>query len=302
MTHKLLLLLYKIIPFKKQYVILIKKIFPDYYEPSYIPEGFFKIKDDVSGKYISMFIRSDSNIEREIFWNGLYGKWEKESLKIWAHLSRQANTILDIGANTGIFSLLAEIQNTNAGIYAIEPIDVNYEVLAKNIKRNKSGIHPIRAALSNTSGKAKMYMIKDRLNYMTSINDNRYLDPPQMPGTPEVIEVEVSAITFNNIQQQYAIAKLDLLKIDVEGHEVAVLENMYQQIIKDRPVILTEVMGDENAEALNSMFKPLGYKFISIDEQKKSIEVDSLWNNNHHNFLLCGQKEIDALRKVNLIN
>ena len=302
MTNKLLHFLYRKIPFKKQYVIFVKKIFSNYYEPAFIPEGFFKIKDTISGKPISMFIRKDSMIERQIFWDGLYGKWEKESLKIWAALCPEANTILDIGANTGIFSLIAKANNEQAQVYAIEPIDINFDVLTKNMEKNKFAIHAIQAALSNISGTAKMYMIKDRLNYMTSINDNRYLVHPQTPDASDVIEIEVPTITFRDIEVKYNLPKIDLVKIDVEGHEIPVLENMYQRIKEDRPIILVEVIGDENAVALNNMFKPLGYKFISIDEENKSRVVDTLWDNHHHNFLLCDENVIKALQLKDLVS
>jgi FkbM family methyltransferase len=302
MINKLLRFLYKIAPSKKQYVIFVKKIFNDYYEPSFIPEGFFKIKDVISGRPISMFIRSDSMIERQIFWGGLYGSWEKESLKIWAALCPDANTILDIGANTGMFSLLAKAHNQQAQVYAIEPIDINFEVLTKNMEKNKFSIHAIKAALSNVSGTAKMYMIKDRLNYMTSINDNRYLVHPQTPNSSDVIEVEVPTISFKDIEIKYKLPKIDLVKIDVEGHEIPVLENMYQRIKEDRPVILVEVIGDENAVALNNMFIPLGYKFISIDEENQSRVVDKLWDNEHHNFLLCDDKIIRSLQIKGLVS
>src|SRR6185437_3292080 len=237
---------------------------------------FIKINDEIGDKSFRLYLREDSLMERIFLEKGLYGEWEKESLKIWAHLSKEANTIIDIGANTGVFSMLACNNNPDAKIIAIEPIDINFGILMKNILKNKFHIHPVKAALSNVSGTAKMYMKKDQLNYMTSVNDNRYLDPPQQPGTPEVVEVEVPTYTFQEIDELYNYPKIDLVKIDVEGHEVPVLENMMDRIKKDRPILLIEVIGDENADQINNMFKPLGYKFISIDEQNISRVVESV--------------------------
>jgi FkbM family methyltransferase len=232
----------------------------------------------------------------------LYGEWEKESLKIWAHLSKNANYILDIGANTGVFSLLAKRQNVDANVYSIEPIDTNFEVLSKNIQKNGFDIHAEKVALSDKEGMAKMFMLKDRLNYMTSVNDNRYAKHPEIQGETEVIEIEVPIKTYSQIQEKYQIPKLDLIKIDVEGHEVEVLKAMYTQLERDKPLILIEVIGDENAVALDSMFKKLKYKFISINEVDSSRVVDSLWDNDHHNFLLCHDSTIADLRHKGLVN
>jgi FkbM family methyltransferase len=262
---------------------------------------FIKINDSIGGKPFHLYFREDSFMERVFLEKGLYGEWEKESLKIWAHLSKDANKIIDIGANTGVFSMLACNNNPDAKIIAIEPIDINFGILMKNILKNKFHIHPIKAALSNVTGTAKMFMIKDRLNYMTSVNDNRYLNPPQQPGTPNIVEVEVPTYTFQDIEEIYSYPKIDLVKIDVEGHEIPVLENMMDRIKKDTPVLLIEVIGDDNAEKLNKMFKPLGYKFISIDEQNISRVVENVWDNNHHNFLFCDEEIIRSLQQKGLV-
>ncbi len=45
-------------------------------------------------------------IENELFWKGLAG-WEKVSMELWTRLSKRCNVILDIGANTGMYALVA---------------------------------------------------------------------------------------------------------------------------------------------------------------------------------------------------
>ena len=73
----------------------------------------------------------------------------------------------------------------------------------------------------------------------------------------------------------------------MEGHELEVLTPMFELIRKDRPVILIEIIGDENARVLTELFLKLEYSFISIDEVGKSKVVEKLWDNDHHNFLIC---------------
>lgn len=98
-------------------------------------DEFIQIKDTISNKTFLMFLRKDSYLEQEFLQNGLYGSWEKESLKIWAQLSKRANYIVDVGANTGVYSLIAKSQNPSAKVYAIEPVDVNFEVLKEYNKK-----------------------------------------------------------------------------------------------------------------------------------------------------------------------
>ncbi|MBI1837997.1 MAG: FkbM family methyltransferase [Flavobacteriia bacterium] len=240
-------------------------------------------------------------MEKEIFNSGLYGNWEKESLKIWAYLSKESSNIIDIGANTGIYSIIAIKNNKKAQVIAVEPIDINHSVLINNVKKNKVKIITEKIALSDKVGIAKMFMLKDKLNYMTSINDNRYDLHPEIKGKSEVVEVEVPIDTFENLFKRNNLNSIDLIKIDVEGHEIEVLLSMTAYIEKYKPNIIIEIIGNENAKIIQNIFDAFSYKYIAIDEENISKVVDGLWDNDHHNFLLCNEKTVEKLKIANLI-
>ena len=269
-------------------------------KPSNPENEFIRIPNKL-GNDFWMYIRPDSHIETILHNKGLYGSWEKESLKIWALLSKRSDYIVDIGANTGIYSLVAQAGNLHAKVFAIEPVDINYEILSNNIERNNFVIVPERIAISSNEGTAKMFMIKDKLNYMTSVNDNRYEKHPEIAQGNPVIEIEVPLKPFNYLIDKYHIPKIDLIKIDVEGHEVAVLKSMFSILKKYRPAILIEVIGDENAVELQNIFSQLEYAFVSIDEINKSVVVKHLKDNDHHNFLVCDYHLVEFLRSNSLV-
>jgi FkbM family methyltransferase len=246
--------------------------------------------------------RSDSMMETQFFRHGLYGAWERQSLRIWAHLCADAHEILDVGANTGVYSLLARKNSPSATIVALEPISANADVLQANVDANDANVIVERIALSDRDGEAVMYMLKDQLNYMTSINDNRYARHPEIAGRAAVVPIGVSVATWETLKAKRHLTCPDLIKIDVEGHEVAVMRSLYAHIAEHRPTILLEVIGDENAASVNEMLRPLDYVFVSIDEVgRTATEVESLWDNNHQNFLLCRRGIGDALRRKGLI-
>jgi FkbM family methyltransferase len=91
------------------------------------------------------------------------------------------------------------------------------------------------------------------------------------------------------------------VKIDVEGHEITVLKGMLPFLEQYKPAIIIEIIGDENAEVLNALFKKLEYEFISIDEVTTSVVVDKLWDNDHHNFLLCDKSTLAFLQSIKLV-
>jgi FkbM family methyltransferase len=279
---------------------ILVKLFPGKFMKN-IYNKFINIKDTIANKSFKMYLREDSYIEKVIFSSGLYGNWEKESLKIWAQLSKRSQSIIDIGANTGIYSMLAQNNNANAKVIAIEPVDLNFDILSKNIAKNNYPIIAEKIALSDQEGTASMFMLKDRLNYMTSVNDDRYALHPEIKGNTEVVEIEVPIKPFSYVCDKHHLGKIDLIKIDVEGHEITVLKGMLPFLEQYKPAIIIEIIGDENAEILNALFKKLEYEFISIDEVTTSVVVDKLWDNDHHNFLLCDKSTLAFLQSIKLV-
>ncbi|MEI8572078.1 FkbM family methyltransferase [Methylomonas sp. LW13] len=280
--------------------VMLSIFFKKYREPE--KERFIKLYDHGSGKCIEMFWRKDSFIESELYKYGLYGRWERQSLKIWAALSKRAHLILDVGANTGVFSLISQSNNSSAKIIAVEPIQINYELLELNIKKNNFPVSVERIALSNYDGNASMFMLKDRLNYMTSINDNRYKLHPEVAGDTKIIEVVVDVKPYEYLQNKYSLKNVDLIKIDVEGHEFSVLESMYPELKVSLPSIVVEIISDDSANKINKLLEGLSYRYFSIDEVKNSLTlVSGLWNNDHQNFLICTQGVADYLNSVGLM-
>ncbi len=114
-------------------------------------------------------------IENELFWAGLYGAWEKDSLRIWSELCKASNVILDIGANTGVYSLLAKTMNTAAAeVHSFDPVLRVYNKLVQNIELNRFDIKAYQLALSNNTGNATVYDIDAEHTYAVTVNQNRH--------------------------------------------------------------------------------------------------------------------------------
>jgi len=280
---------------------LLAKLFPRKYGDKTNDNIIIKIKDQIGRKVFRMLLRCDGFIENKIHACGLYGEWEKESLKIWAQLSRISNVIIDVGANTGVYSLLARNNNHRARIIAIEPVNENFDVLTQNVKANKFIIDCEKIAISDKEGVAKMFMLKGQLNYMTSIGENRYASCPEITGGAEIVEIEVPIRPFSYVHFKHKLPKIDLVKIDVEGHETTVVRSMLPYLEQYRPSILIEIIGEKNAIELDDMFRKLDYCFISIDEVNQSQVVNKLWDNHHHNFLICDKNTIQYLQSKGLV-
>ena len=114
------------------------------------------------------FINVRDVIANDIFYSGIFGNFEGETLRLWYGISKEVNgLVLDIGAHSGIFSLIAASANKQSSIVAFEPHPKNFDLLCKNIQINEfSNITSDNRAISNKTGKALFY------NYSVGEHEN----------------------------------------------------------------------------------------------------------------------------------
>jgi hypothetical protein len=82
-------------------------------------------------------------IENKLFWYGTINKmkWEKQSTDLWSEIARKSKVIIDIGANTEYYSLIAKAINSNSKVFGFEPIPHIYKWYVENCKINSFEIN-----------------------------------------------------------------------------------------------------------------------------------------------------------------
>ena len=290
---RLLKSIYQLLPFKKHVFGFLKAV---YIPPHSIYKhlhfkGVIKVKIDNGRQFLMHHYGYE--IENEIFWNGLKDGWEKQSTNLWIKLCEDAHTIIDIGANTGIYSLMAKAINPQAHVIALEPVKRVYDKLVQNIQLNNYDIACIPEAASNKDGEAIIFDIPNTEHtYSVTVNTNIY-----SPGTP-VIQTIIQTIKLDTFIERENISQVDLLKIDVETHEPEVIEGYLKYIYLHKPTILIEILNDEVGERIEKMVAGLGYLYFNIDENAGIKKVDKITKSDYYNYLLCDH---DKAVKLNLI-
>jgi hypothetical protein len=90
---------------------------------------------------------------------------------------------------------------------------------------------------------------------------------------------------------EYGIERVDLIKIDVEGHEPAVLEGLGDYLRRFSPTILIEILTDEVGAKVEGFLTGSEYKYFYLDEQKSTIrEVGKLTRQESYNYLVCSEQ------------
>ncbi len=225
-------------------------------------------------------------IENEAFWLGLDNGWEKMSMGLWSKLSKECQVIFDIGANTGIYSLVAQTISPNAQVFAFEPVKRVWEKLQYNIHINGFQSIAVEKATSNYDGVATIYEKKDS-EHILSVTVNKNL----LSDETETILTEIETVRLDTFIENNDLERIDLMKIDVETHEPEVLEGMGRYLDDFRPTMLIEILSDEVGHKVEKHLKGLGYLFFNVDEEAFSIrKVDVITKSDCFNYLICQPK------------
>lgn len=170
-----------------------------------------------------------SSIEAEILLTGWYEK--AESILI-SSILRPGMTAVDVGANIGAHALrMADSVGSNGKVFCFEPNPETYGRLLANIKRNGfTQAAAFNIALGRECGRMPLYV-----NYPWEPNRNANM---VIPHSNRVI---VNVISLDNAWYDLMDrAKVDLIKMDIEGYEYPVLLGADGLIGSCHPVILSE--------------------------------------------------------------
>lgn len=275
--------IYTLIPFKVKIFSIVKNIvdLPEYVYKHLHFKGEISIKIDDHKSF--RMLANGYVEENQLFWGGIENGWEKTSMSLWRKICSHSEIVLDIGANTGVYSLLSKTINPNCKVFAFEPIESTITQLEYNIEINKYDITVLPYALSNYKGEASVFL-RENEDFAYSVTVNKSL---LSPNTKQK-EIKIKTDTLENFISKNNIKKIDLVKLDVETHEPEVIEGMGHYFELYKPDFLIEIWDKESAEKLNKMFKGKGYLYFDIDDKNgKFKKVDTISISSFWNYLIC---------------
>ena len=198
--------------------------------------------------------------------NGGIGAYEPPALPLFGVLSTLASgAVLDVGANTGLYSLVAAAANPAIDVFAFEPIHAIADGMRVNLEANTaiaSRIQLVETALSNRCGESVFY---ETVNNIGLIATSSSLDREHAVSQGEFLERIVPVDTLSNWVNCKGISKVSLIKIDVEGHESAVLEGAKYVLERDRPFVLVEMLQRADFSSIQSIIHDFRYQDFTPD-------------------------------------
>jgi FkbM family methyltransferase len=164
-------------------------------------------------------------------------------------------TVYDIGANIGFFSLLAaRLAGPDGAVHAFEPLPAAANALCGHVALNNARTVTVHeTAVGARSGRTQLMAVGDG-------SWSHLADRGRHPDTQEVLDVDI--VTIDDVVAGGARPP-DVVKIDVEGAEIDVLDGMIETIRSHSPVIVCELHGS-NTEFL-ARVDAMGYVASNLD-------------------------------------
>lgn len=195
---------------------------------------------------------------------------EPTQTQVAEQVVRPGDTVVDIGANIGYYTLkLSERVGENGRVFAFEPEPKNFRLLECNVARRRCGnVTLVQKAVAPSSGTMQLFLSP------FNPGDHRIYDSGDGRQCVEIATVRLDEY-FQNV-----LGPIDFVKIDVQGAEGGVIEslgNLLDDPRTQRLSMMTEYWPSglqrfgTHPQAFLEKLRRHGFTFQNIDEQKKTI-------------------------------
>ncbi|MDN3358953.1 FkbM family methyltransferase [Actinomadura sp. DC4] len=187
-------------------------------------------------------------LARHIVWTDMRD-WEATTQPVLFDLARQAEVFVDVGAYSGIYTVLACVANPRLRAVAVEPNPSKLPQLRSNVTANgiTDRVTIIGKALSARAGTARLAIPGD--DSTASLRGRRAGD--------RAVDVDVTTgdVVLDGL-------RVGLVKIDVEGFESDVVKGMARVLRTHHPKIIAECLDPEALDELRDSTRELGYRHV----------------------------------------
>lgn len=223
---------------------------------------------------------------REILFGSMQ-RWKRQEDIYHRLIPSEHPVLFDIGANIGFVSLLlSKIQGST--IYSFEPVSRSFACLQQNVSQNNlHNILPFHFGFSNKEQKlfigppAKVQHI--RYGHGGEKTGLFSVHASQTGKNAEKFGEVAAFTTVDLFCEKNNIQTLDYIKIDVEGHELNVLQGGINSLKKFQPICQVEMhpitmrIANRKPKEIIDFFKKIGYVlFVFEQEHFKQIDLDRL--------------------------
>lgn len=227
-----------------------------------------------------IFIYADSRIERES--RAFSCAKEPETVRWMEEYIKQGDTVFDIGANVGAYTLImSKLVGDKGMVYAYEPNWPNFHQLNKNIILNNSQKNTMALNIALSSEKSIDVFNYQDLEFGSSLHT--FGQPVDFVGnefTPEVQQY-VLGYSVDDFIKDFKLKPVNHIKLDVDGHEAQIIKGA-RKTLKDETC--RSLMAELNEKfpqdrEVIDFLKSIGFNVVSrTANPSQFIKSDSIYN------------------------
>ena len=223
---------------KLQIFLNSRKIFKNWY---IYPKVYYKLINDT---FVIFRTKTDLRIKirvRSTDLMALTNVWMINEYDIEDFEINVNDTVIDIGAHIGLFSLLVSQRCKTGKILSFEPVRENFDLLVYNLKLNHiENVLPFNMAVSKNSDKLNLFLNDDQSAHSI------------FPKSSESISVESTSL--QKIFEENKISSCKLLKLDCEGAEYEIIDSLPSEYLnKIQNIVMEYHSADTKPELVKSL-------------------------------------------------
>jgi FkbM family methyltransferase len=182
------------------------------------------------------FVSGDSLALQRLYWFGERGH-EPAVMRCWRSCCRAATKILELGGNVGSFTVQGGLAAPVTEYTVVEPHPLSAQLLRQNLDVNN--LHHVKVIEAAATGEQS----QDHVELWIPAKD--HFGAPggaYLPTGSEIARSPRESITVSAVDVRNLIEGVDLLKLDVEGFEYALLSSIRDYLLDRTPTIFVEVL------------------------------------------------------------
>ncbi len=248
----------------------------------------------------------DSDGHQWLYTPGVFGSalwaeygviYEQDEINLLARVLPPEGVMVDVGANIGLHSIKLAARVKGLSVYAFEPVGTTITGLRRNVVRNSVDrqIYSCRVAISDHDGETRLTTSSAPGNFII----------PRRSWAHSATSERVPSRRLDSLLPELGAQHVDLVKCDVEGHELAVLRGASALLTHQRPTIFVEIIdryvrryGHTGTDVFDFLFTH-GYAYrIVMGNRLELPSSPSVDLRRTANFLFVHPDNPSALRRV----
>ena len=221
---------------------------------------------------LSFRVVPNDQVSRALYVSGTY---EPHTLAMLRRFVRPGHVFVDVGANAGVFSLVASHYVGRSGrVFSFEPSQREYQRLCDAVSLNGIGdiVTPLQAAVGARAGREVLRVASEPHSGLNTLGS----DFPYKDVAVSALE-QVEVTTLDDCARDRSLGRIDVIKIDIEGAEAAALAGAAESLRRYRPVLILEVFSRSlalNGSSVADVQRHLveaQYRLFGIDDETADL-------------------------------